>query len=87
MGCELLNHAVSVEPEHQASRSLLADTYEQLGYQSESAPWRNFYLCGAKELRHGVPVGSIYSASEGTIRGMPLDNLFKAMAVRLILPK
>ena len=45
---ELLNHAVSVEPEHQASRSLLADTYEQLGYQSESAPWRNFYLCGAK---------------------------------------
>ena len=39
---ELLNHAVSVEPEHQASRSLLADTYEQLGYQSESAPWRNF---------------------------------------------
>ena len=84
---ELLNHAVSVEPEHQASRSLLADTYEQLGYQSESAPWRNFYLCGAKELRHGVPAGSIYSASEGTIRGMPLDNLFKAMAVRLIPAK
>ncbi len=84
---ELLNHAVSVEPEHQASRSLLADTYEQLGYQSESAPWRNFYLCGAKELRHGVPAGSVYSASEGTIRGMPLDNLFKAMAVRLIPSK
>ena len=84
---ELLNHAVSVEPEHQASRSLLADTYEQLGYQSESAPWRNFYLCGAKELRHGVPTGSVYSASEGTIRGMPLDNLFKAMAVRLIPAK
>ena len=84
---ELLNHAVSVEPEHQASRSLLADTYEQLGYQSESAPWRNFYLCGAKELRHGVPTGSIYSASEGTIRGMPLENLFKAMAVRLIPAK
>ena len=84
---ELLNHAVSVEPKHQASRSLLADTYEQLGYQSESAPWRNFYLCGAKELRHGVPTGSIYSASEGTIRGMPLENLFKAMAVRLIPAK
>ena len=61
---ELLNHAVSVDPDHQASRSLLADTYEQLGYQSESAPWRNFYLCGAKELRHGVPGGSLYSASE-----------------------
>ena len=84
---ELLNHAVNVQPEHEEARSLLADTYEQLGYQSESAPWRNFYLCGAKELRYGVPEGSVYSASEGTIRGMPLDNLFKAMAVRLIPTK
>ena len=84
---ELLNHAVSVDPDHQASRGLLADTYEQLGYQSESAPWRNFYLCGAKELRQGIPAGSLYSASEGTLRGMPLDNIFKAMAVRLIPSK
>ena len=38
-------------------KALLADTYEQLGYQAESAPWRNFYLVGAHELRHGGPAG------------------------------
>ena len=84
---ELLNHSVAVDPSHELSRSLLADTYEQLGYQAESAPWRNFYLCGAKELREGIPSGSLYAASEGTVRGMPLKNLFRALAVRLIPSK
>ena len=32
-------------------RDLQADALEQLGYQSESGPWRNFYLTGAQELR------------------------------------
>ena len=30
---------------------------EQLGYQAESGPWRNCYLNGADELRHGVKTG------------------------------
>ena len=41
-------------PENRPGRFLLADAYEQLGYQSESGPWRNFYLSGATELRRGV---------------------------------
>ena len=81
---EILNHCVSADPDHELSRAMLADTYEQLGYQSESAPWRNFYLSGAKELREGLIAGSNYNASEGIARGMPIDNLFKAMAVRLL---
>ncbi|NKB98101.1 MAG: MBL fold metallo-hydrolase [Pseudomonadales bacterium] len=81
---EVLNHVVMSDPEHIPARSLLADTYEQLGYQSESAPWRNFYLCGALELREGLPEGSVFKASEGIARGMPLENLFRLMAVRLI---
>lgn len=36
-------------------RGLQADALEQLGYQSESGPWRNFYLTGALELRCGAP--------------------------------
>ncbi|MEM6708644.1 MAG: alkyl sulfatase dimerization domain-containing protein [Pseudomonadota bacterium] len=81
---ELLNHIMMVDPEHQPARALLADTLEQLGYQAESAPWRNFYLSGAKELREGVPEGSNYGASEGIARGMPLENVFQLMAVRLL---
>lgn len=85
---EVVNHVVLSEPEHQGARALLADTLEQLGYQAESAPWRNFYLSGALELRHGLPEsGSAFNASEGMARGMPIDNLFQTMAVRLNGPK
>ena len=50
---ELLDHVVFAEPGHAAARELLADTYEQLGYGSENGTWRNFFLSGATELRHG----------------------------------
>ncbi len=81
---EVLNHVVMAEPEHLEGRALLADTLEQLGYQSESGPWRNFYLCGALELREGLPAGSsTFAASEGMVRAIPLFNLFQTMSVRL----
>ena len=50
----LLNHLVFADPENRAARSLLADAYDQMGYQAESGPWRDFYLTGARELREGV---------------------------------
>ena len=81
---EVLNHLVMAEPENFEGRALLADTLEQLGYQSESGPWRNFYLCGALELREGLPAGSsTFAASEGMVRAIPLVNLFQTMSVRL----
>jgi alkyl sulfatase BDS1-like metallo-beta-lactamase superfamily hydrolase len=81
---ELLNHVMMVDPQQFSARALLADALEQMGYQAESAVWRNFYLCGALELREGLPKGSDYKASEGMARGMPLANLFQVMAVRLL---
>ena len=51
---QALNHVVFAEPENREARELQADVLEQLGYQSESPVWRNFYLSGAKELRDGV---------------------------------
>jgi linear primary-alkylsulfatase len=84
---QVLNHVVLAEPDHIQARALLADTYEQLGYQAESGPWRNFYLSGALELRHGLPAGSKAQLTEGMAKGIPLENLFQAMAVRLNGPK
>ena len=81
---EVMNHVVMSDPEHITARALLADALEQLGYQCESAPWRNFYLCGALELRHGLPKGSPFNASEGIARGMPMANIFRLLAVRLL---
>ncbi len=81
---EVLNHVVLSNPEHVDARALLADTLEQMGYQAESAPWRNFYLCGALELREGLPEGAAFNASEGIAQGMPVAQLFELMAVRLL---
>lgn len=80
---EVLNHVVQVEVENLGARALLADCYEQLGYQAESAPWRNFYLCGALELREGLPTGSMFKASASMAQAMPLKNLIQTLSVRL----
>jgi alkyl sulfatase BDS1-like metallo-beta-lactamase superfamily hydrolase len=48
---EVLNHVVFAQPGHRAARELAADAMEQLGYQAESAIWRNAYLLAARELR------------------------------------
>lgn len=80
---EVLNHVVMAEPDHFNARALQADTLEQLGYQSESGPWRNFYLCGALELRQGLPKGAAFGATASMAKSMPLENLYQTMAVRL----
>jgi len=80
---EVVGHVVMADQENADARSLLADALEQLGYQAESAVWRNFYLSGALELRRDKRTESAFRASEGMVRGIPLESIFKAMAVRL----
>jgi alkyl sulfatase BDS1-like metallo-beta-lactamase superfamily hydrolase len=85
---EVVNHVVFADPNNKAAKELQADVLEQLGYQAESGPWRNFYLTGAKELREGVkklPVPS--TASPDTVRAMSLDLFFDYLGVRLNGPK
>ncbi len=55
---QVVNHVVFDDPANQRARQLQADALEQLGYQSESATWRNAYLMGAQELRAGSPTGA-----------------------------
>ena len=84
----MVNHVVFADPQNQAARVLQADAFEQLGYQAESGPWRNFYLTGAKELREGVkqlPVPS--SASPDKVRVLSIDMLFDYLGVRLNRPR
>ncbi len=80
---EVLNHVMMSDPEHVEARALLADAFEQLGYQSESAVWRNFYLCGALELREPAHSSTTYTPSPDMALRIPLENIFRAMAVRL----
>jgi alkyl sulfatase BDS1-like metallo-beta-lactamase superfamily hydrolase len=55
---EILNKLVFAEPQNQPARRLLADAYEQLGYQAESTSVRNSFLQGSYELRNGLPGGA-----------------------------
>jgi alkyl sulfatase BDS1-like metallo-beta-lactamase superfamily hydrolase len=85
---EAMKHVVFANPGNAEAKGLLADTYEQLGYQAESGPWRSVYLQGAFELRNGIPQsGGINPASPDTIRAMPPEMLFDYLAVRLNGPK
>lgn len=81
---ELLNHLVFAEPGDAEARELLARCYDQLGYQSESGPWRDVYLSGAFELRHGAPdKGPNLASAMEMLRQAPLPRFFDAMAGRL----
>jgi alkyl sulfatase BDS1-like metallo-beta-lactamase superfamily hydrolase len=85
---EAMKHVVFANPGNADAKNLLADTYEQLGYQAESGPWRSVYLQGAFELRNGVPkAGGINTASPDTIKAMSPEMLFDYLAVRLNGPK
>ena len=79
---------VVAQPDNSTARSLLADAFEQLGYLAESATWRNAYLFGALELRHGMPkVPSRSAIGPHILRALPTDQLFDYLAVRLNGPK
>lgn len=81
---ELLKQVIAANPGDQVAKNLQADTFEQLGYQAESATWRGFYLTGAKELREGVhKFNHGTTDSPDTIKGMTVEMLFDYMAVRL----
>ncbi|MDE0667396.1 MAG: MBL fold metallo-hydrolase [Acidimicrobiaceae bacterium] len=78
---QVVNHVVFADPSNQPARELQADALEQLGYQSESATWRNAYLMGAKELREGSPQGGrILTRSMN--RAMEAEHLFDIIGVR-----
>ena len=55
---EILDKLVFAEPKNQPAKDLLADVYEQLGYQQENPGLRNAFLAGAYELRSGIPEGA-----------------------------
>src|ERR1700704_1993578 len=85
---QALSHLVFAEPDHQAARTLLADTFEQLGYASESSTWRNAYLFGAQELRQGLPNAPPRpSMPRETLAALRTGQLWDMLGVRLNGPK
>jgi linear primary-alkylsulfatase len=84
LASELLNKLVYAEPGNQAAKDLLADVFEQIGYQKESTSLRNSFLAAALELRSGIPAGiTPRTASPDVVRGMPTQLWFDYLAILL----
>ncbi len=81
---QVVNHVVFADPQNTEARALQADALEQLGYQAESAPWRNFYLTGAQELRADGLFDLGHASLGGFATAMTTEMLFDALAVRLV---
>ena len=81
---EILNKLVFAQPGNQAAKDLLADAYEQLGYQKESPTLRNIFLQGAYELRNGLPGGTpVRSSGPDMIRAMSTENWLDFIAISM----
>jgi alkyl sulfatase BDS1-like metallo-beta-lactamase superfamily hydrolase len=88
MAATVLNKIVMSEKENKDAKELLAKTYEQLGFQAESGPWRNFYLTGALELRRGIDgLPAPYSDSTDMIKSLSIEQALDYLATRLNGPK
>jgi alkyl sulfatase BDS1-like metallo-beta-lactamase superfamily hydrolase len=81
---EILNKLIFAEPQNQAAKDLLADVFEQIGYQQENPGLRNSFLAGAFELRSGIPDGaSPKTAGPDMIRAMSTELFLDFLAIRM----
>jgi alkyl sulfatase BDS1-like metallo-beta-lactamase superfamily hydrolase len=81
---EILNRLVFAQPRNVEGRRLLANAYEQLGYQAESTSVRNSFLQAAFELRNGLP-GGVPPRTTGpdVIRAMTTEQWLDFVAISM----
>ncbi len=79
---DILNQLVFADPANAIAKSMLADSYEQQGYQAEAATWRNMFLSAARDLREGPKLNS-GTQSIDMISAIPTDLLLDTIATRL----
>ncbi len=81
---EIVNKLVQAEPQNQTAKDLLADIFEQIGYQQENPGLRNSYLAAAYELRSGIPQGETASSSSpDVIRAMSTELFLNVLGIRM----
>jgi len=84
LAMEILNKLVYAEPANRPAAHLLADVFEQLGYQAESTSVRNVYLSAAAELRHGIsPDAAPRTTGRDLARSLTTAQWWDAVAIRV----
>jgi len=79
----LLNHVVMGDDGDRDAKVQLSAVYEQMGYQTENAIWRNMYLTAADELRGGVRKIPASMAPLDMLQGLDSQMIFDVLAIRL----
>lgn len=79
----VVNKLVTAQPDNWEARHLLADAFEQLGYQAEGPQWRNAYLTAAKELRTGAIAIPKEASAVDLLAAATIENLLDSVAVRI----
>ena len=84
LAMEILNKLLYAEPDNQQGKDLLANVFEQLGYQYESASMRNVFLAAAQELRNGTDtIAAPRGTSPGLARAMTTSQWWDSVATRV----
>ena len=84
LATEIVNKLVQAEPQNSEAAELLADSFEQLGYQQENPGLRNSFLAAAYELRTGIPQGEAASSSSpDVIRAMSTELFLNFLGIRM----
>ena len=84
---ELLDRVVFAQPDHATAKEHLAAVYERLAHGAENGTWRNFYLMGAHELRHGISGDNFTTGSAELLAALTVSQLFDAVAIRVVGPR
>ncbi len=84
LASEIVNKLVQAEPANTEAKDLLADIFEQIGYQQENPGLRNSFLAGAYELRTGIPQGeAVKTSSPDVIRAMTTEQFLNFLGIRM----
>ncbi len=84
---EVLNHVLFADETHAAARTLQADTLEQIGFGAENGTWRNAFLSGAHELRHGQFGTPTSSSAVDVVGALSVEQLFGSVGTRIDGPR
>jgi alkyl sulfatase BDS1-like metallo-beta-lactamase superfamily hydrolase len=80
---EIVNKVVLAQAGNQQAKDLLADIFEQLGYQYESPSLRNSFLAAAKELRDGIVSVKVATPGADFVRGTTTELFLEYLGIRV----
>ena len=83
LAMEILNKLIYAEPDNREGKAILADVFEQLGYQYESASMRNVFLATAQELRNGTQIIVAPRGTSPLARAMTTSQWWDSVATRV----